>query len=76
MKPDPKMKLEAVRTAMQELGPAPPELVSAFVARRFGLDIPPEVIPLFRATIEDRDRLDARRSAAGRPATESGSPSD
>ncbi len=61
MKDGPNARIHAVRVALQELGDATPEMVSAFVAQRFSLEIAPSIVPLIRAIIEDRDRLDAAR---------------
>jgi hypothetical protein len=63
MKDGPNARIHAVRVALQELGDATPEMVSAFVAQRFGLEIPPSVVPLIRAIIKDQDRLEAARRA-------------
>lgn len=54
-------RIHAVRVALQALGDATPEMVAAFVAQRFSLEIAPSIVPLIRAIIDDRERLDAAR---------------
>lgn len=58
---DPNARIDAVRIALQELGEPSAEMVSAFVAQRFGLEIPPQIVPLIRAIIEDRERQASRQ---------------
>src|SRR5438270_5604349 len=63
----PKARIEAVRVALHELADPSAEMVSAFVAKRFGLDIPPQLVPVIRAIIADRERLSARRAVSDKP---------
>jgi hypothetical protein len=65
MRNDPKVRIEVVRVALHELGDPSAEMVSAFVAQRFGLEIPPQLVPLIRAIIADQERLSARRNLQG-----------
>jgi hypothetical protein len=65
MKDGPNARIQAVRVALAELGDAKPEMISAFAALRFGLDIAPSAVPLIRAIIQDRDRPDALRASRG-----------
>jgi hypothetical protein len=64
MSEDAGSRREAVRVALQELGEASAEMLSAFVARRFGLDVPPRLIPLIRASLESREDGEAQAGPA------------
>lgn len=57
-------KMEMVQQALRELGEVSPAELSAFVAQRFGTPMEPKVIPLFVASLKDKERLEqARREA-------------
>lgn len=57
--------VDAVRQALLELGDVSAEQLAAHVEQRHGLRTEPRYIPLFLATIKDRDRL-LRLRQAGR----------
>jgi hypothetical protein len=57
-------KLEMVRIALQELGDVSAQELSSFIERRHGVKIEPKFIPLFKASIRDKERLEAERRAA------------
>jgi hypothetical protein len=57
-------KLEMVRTAVTELGNAPAADLSRFVEQKYGVRIEAKFIPLFKASIQDKDRLETVRQAA------------
>lgn len=50
-------RLELVQQAMAEIGDANPEAFSQFLERRFGMKIDPKYIPLYKATLRDKERL-------------------
>ena len=54
-------KLEIVRMALRELGEANAQDLSAFIDERFNVKIEPKYIPLFKASIRDKDRMHALR---------------
>jgi len=57
-------RLELVQIALRELGDVPAQEVSAFIEKRHGVKIEPKFIPLFKASLRDRLRLEAARQAA------------
>jgi hypothetical protein len=57
-------KLEMVQTALRELGDVSAQALSSFIERRHGVRIEPKFIPLFKASIRDKERLEAERRAA------------
>lgn len=58
-------KIEAVRIAMTELGEVAAEQLTAFVRQRFGVTIDPRFVPIFKATVRDREGMErARRVGA------------
>jgi hypothetical protein len=57
-------KLELVQIALQKLGDVPAQAVSAFIEKKHGVWIEPSFIPLFKASIRDKLRLEAARQAA------------
>jgi hypothetical protein len=54
-------KLEIVRMALRELGETSAQELSAFIDERFNVKIEPKYIPLFKASIRDKDRMQALR---------------
>ena len=70
-------KTEAVRLALAELGDAPAETLAAFVRSRYGMEVPPSLIPVIKATLRDKELLERARAvraeaaAAAAPAGES-----
>jgi hypothetical protein len=57
-------KIDMVADAMRTLGSTTPAELSAFVAATFGVEIEPRMMPIFRASVEQREALArARREA-------------
>jgi hypothetical protein len=54
-------KLEIVQRALRELGEANAQALSVFIDERFNVKIEPKYIPLFKASIRDKDRMQALR---------------
>ena len=69
-------KTEAVRLAMAELGDAPAGELAAFVRSRDGVEVPPSLIQVIKATLRDKELLERARAcraaeaAAAAPAGE------
>lgn len=57
-------KLKLVQAAMQQLGDVSAQELSSFIAKQHGVKIDPIFIPIFKASIRDKLRLDAARHAA------------
>jgi len=57
-------KLEMVRLAIRELGDVPAQELAGFIASRHGVKIEPKFIPIFKASLRDKLRLDAARQEA------------
>lgn len=57
-------KLQLVQTALRSLANPSPERLSAFIAKKHGVLIEPRFVPLFVATLRDREHLHAARLAA------------
>jgi hypothetical protein len=57
-------KEEAVRLALAEVGDVSSADLAAFIEQRYGLRIDPRFIPLFRASVRDKERLEQARAAA------------
>lgn len=56
--------VELVRVALQELGDASGQELSTFIEKRHGVKIEPRFIPMFKASIRAKDRLEVDRQAA------------
>jgi hypothetical protein len=48
--------MEAYGQAVAALGEAPAEQLTAFIEERFGLRIEPRYLPIYRATLRERQR--------------------
>jgi ribosomal protein L12E/L44/L45/RPP1/RPP2 len=57
-------KLELVQTALRQLGDVSAQQLSAFIEKQHGVKIEPRFIPIFRASIREKERLEAIRQAA------------
>jgi hypothetical protein len=57
-------KMEAFRQAVAELGDVPPAQLSCHIERRYGVRIEPQYIPVFRASVQDLERLNRLREGA------------
>lgn len=57
-------KLTIVQAALRALGNPCPARLSAYIARQHGVVIEPRFIPVFIATLRDKERLQAARLAA------------
>jgi hypothetical protein len=64
-------KLEIVRVAVRELGEANAQDLAAFIDERFNVKIEPRYIPLFKASLRDKDRMQALREQRQRGAESS-----
>jgi ribosomal protein L12E/L44/L45/RPP1/RPP2 len=56
-------KTEAVRLALAELGDAPAGELAAFVRSRYGVEVPPSLIPIIKATLRDKELLERARAS-------------
>jgi hypothetical protein len=57
-------KLEMVQVALRELGDVSAQELSAFIEEKHGARIDPKFIPIFKASIRDKLRLEVARQAA------------
>lgn len=57
-------KLKLVQAALWELGDVSAQELSSFIAKQHGVKIEPMFIPIFKASIRDKVRLEAARQAA------------
>lgn len=57
-------KVELVEMALRELGEVSSQELSAFIEQRHGVTIEPRFIPIFKASIRAKDRLEVARQAA------------
>lgn len=57
-------KLELVQVALRELGDVSAQELSSFIERKHCTKIDPRFIPIFKASIQDGERLEAARRAA------------
>jgi hypothetical protein len=57
-------KLDMVQATLRELGDVSAQALSLFIEQRHGVKIEPKFIPLFKASIRDKERLEAERRAA------------
>jgi hypothetical protein len=57
-------KLELVQIALREIGDVSAQELSAFIEQKHGVKIAPKFIPLYKASIRDKSRLEAAREAA------------
>lgn len=57
-------KLEMVRLALRELGDVPAQELAAYIETRYGVKIDAKFIPLYKASLRDKLRLEAARQAA------------
>jgi ribosomal protein L12E/L44/L45/RPP1/RPP2 len=57
-------KLELVQTALRQLGDGSAQELSAFIEKQHGVRIEAKFIPIFRASIRGKERLEAIRQAA------------
>jgi hypothetical protein len=56
-------KEEAVRLALAEVGDVSSADLAAFIERQYRLRIDPRFMPIFRATVRDKERLQQARAA-------------
>lgn len=57
-------KVELVRLALQELGDVSAQELSVFIEKTHSVQIEPRFIPMFKASIRAKDRLELDRQAA------------
>ena len=56
-------QVEIVRVALAEVGDLPADELAAFAQARFGVKLNPLIVPVLKATLRDRERLAASRTA-------------
>ena len=56
-------KTEAVRLALAGLGETPAGELAAFVQARYGVEVPPSLIPVIKATLRDKELLERARAS-------------
>jgi len=59
-------RLELVQLALRDLGDVPAADLSAFIEQQHGVRIEPRYIPIFKASLRDKQRQEAMRSLAKR----------
>lgn len=57
-------KLELVQIALQEIGDVSAQELSSFIEKKHGVKIAPKFIPLYKASLRDKVRLEIARRAA------------
>jgi hypothetical protein len=57
-------KLEAYRKGVAELGNVSAETLSAHIEQTYGIEIAPNFIPLYRASLQEWERFNQKRQAA------------
>ena len=54
-------RMEAVRLALAEIGDVTAAELVMFVKDRYGVNVEPRIIPVIKATLRDKERMDAAR---------------
>ena len=54
-------RMEMVKDALAEIAEASSEEISAFVEKKYGVTIEPAFVPIFRATLKDKERTEQSR---------------
>jgi len=57
-------RIELVQLALREIGDVSAQELSSFIEQKHGVKIEPKFVPIFRASIQDKVRLEAARQAA------------
>lgn len=57
-------QMEVFRLAIAEIGDASAAELSSFIQEKYGVRIDPRYVPVFRATLQDQDRMTRFRQAA------------
>ena len=57
-------KMEAYRQAVAELGDAPAEAVAKYIEEKYGIEIPPHYIPVYRASLKELNKLTGQKQRA------------
>ena len=57
-------RLELVQIAFRELGDVSAQELAAFIEKKHGVKIAPKFIPLYKASLRDKLRLETARQAA------------
>jgi hypothetical protein len=63
-------KLEMVKEALSQIGEVSAQELSAFVESKYGTTIDPAFIPVYRATLKDKERMEKARRRNEPPASE------
>jgi hypothetical protein len=50
-------QIEAVRLAMLEVGNVSSEELVEYIAKRFGVTVKPQYVPILKATLKDKENL-------------------
>jgi hypothetical protein len=57
-------KLEAYRKAVAELGNVSAEELSRYIEETYGIEIAPNFIPLYRASLQEWEKMNRQRQVA------------
>lgn len=57
-------KIEAFRRAVAELGEAKPEAISEYIKAKFGIEIKPQFVPIYWATLRMQKDGDSSASTS------------
>ena len=68
-------KIEAVRLALAEVGDVTAEELVAFVKVRYGVTVEPKIVPIIKATLRDKERMEVARQRRAAVAVKSPVPS-
>jgi hypothetical protein len=58
---NPMTKMEMVKEALSQIGEASAQEISTFIESKYGTQIDPAFIPVFRATLKDKERMEKAR---------------
>jgi hypothetical protein len=56
-------KMDAFREAMAEMRDGTAEELSCFIEKRYGVEIEPRFFPVFRASLQEREKMERLRQA-------------
>ena len=54
-------KVDMMREVMKELGDAPAEALAGYIENKHGVKIDPKFVPILKASVRERELLDAFR---------------
>jgi hypothetical protein len=67
---DPMTRIEMVKDALGQIGDVSAQELSAFIEKKFGVTIEPAYVPIFRATLRDKERMENSRRRDSPPVQE------